>query len=260
MNKPDYKNWIPKWMLYAYGAGALLSLVLLVVFALALHGIAKIILVIVAMLAFLACAVAGGWSLFAYTRFSYNGKRKLSKSIIDGTAEYVSIPDGGKALDIGCGSGALTVAVAKRNPNAEIIGCDRWTKEYSDFSKLLCKENARAEGLENVKFQKGDATALPFEDETFDAVFSNYVYHNVVGVDKQDLLLETLRTLKKGGTFAIHDLMGKKRYGDMEAFCQKLRDMGYEKVEMLDTTDKFMTKSEAKLMLLADSTLLYGRK
>jgi len=29
---------------------------------------------------------------------------------------------------------------------------------------------------------------------------------------------------------------------------------------MLDTTDKFMTKGEAKLMLLADSTLLYGRK
>jgi len=260
MNKPDYKNWIPKWMLYAYGAGALLSLVLLVVFALALHGIAKIILVIVATFAFLACAVAGGWSIFAYNRFSYEGKRKLSKSIIEGTAEYVNIPDGGKALDIGCGSGALTVAVAKRNPNAEIIGCDRWTKEYSDFSKLLCKENARAEGLENVKFQKGDATALPFEDETFDAVFSNYVYHNVAGADKQELLLETLRTLKKGGTFAIHDLMGKKRYGDMDAFCEKLRKMGYEKVEMLDTTDKFMTKGEAKLMLLADSTLLYGRK
>lgn len=260
MTKPDYKNWIPKWMLYAYGAGTLLSLVLLIVFALALHGAAKTILVIVAVLAFLACAAAGGWSIFAYNRFSYNGKRQLSKSIVDGTAEYVSIPDGGKALDVGCGSGALTIAVAKRNPNAEVIGCDRWTKEYSDFSKLLCKENARAEGLENVRFQKGDATALPFEDKTFDAVCSNYVYHNVMGADKQDLLLETLRTLKKGGTFAIHDLMGKKRYGDMEAFCQKLKDMGYEKVEILDITDKFMTKSESKIMLLADSALLYGRK
>jgi len=260
MTKPDYKNWIPKWMIFAYGAGALLSLILLIVFALMLHGVEKTILVIVAALALLTCAAAGGWSMFAYNRFSYNGKRKLSKSIVDGTAEYVSIPDGGKALDIGCGSGALTIAVAKRNPNAKVIGCDRWTKEYSDFSKLLCKENARAEGCENVKFQKGDATKLPFEDETFDAVFSNYVYHNVMGADKQDLLLETLRTLKKGGTFAIHDLMGKKRYGDMEAFCENLRNMGYEMVEMIDTTDKFMTKSEAKIMMLADSTLLYGRK
>jgi hypothetical protein len=54
--------------------------------------------------------------------------------------------------------------------------------------------------------------------------------------------------------------MGKKRYGDMEAFCENLRNMGYEMVEMIDTTDKFMTKSEAKIMMLADSTLLYGRK
>ena len=47
------------------------------------------------------------------------------------------------------------------------------------------------------------------------------------------LLLETLRVLKKGGTFAIHDLM--------QAFVQKLREMGYERVELIDTTTgKFM--------------------
>ena len=32
--------------------------------------------------------------------------------------------------------------------------------------------------------------------------------------NKQELLLETLRVLKKGGTFAIHDLMSERRYGD----------------------------------------------
>ena len=48
---------------------------------------------------------------------------------------------------------------------------------------------------------------LDFPDESFDAVASNYVYHNITGEDKQELLLETLRVLKKGGTFAIHDLM-----------------------------------------------------
>ena len=59
--------------------------------------------------------------------------------------------------------------------------------------------------------------------------------------NKQELLLETLRVLKKGGTFAIHDLMSPGRYGDMQAFVQKLRDMGYERVELIDTTTgKFM--------------------
>ena len=73
------------------------------------------------------------------------------------------------------------------------------------------RKNAEAEGVTNVRFQKGDACRLEFADESFDAVTSNYVYHNISGVDKQKLLRETLRVLKKGGTFAIHDLMEKAR-------------------------------------------------
>ena len=47
----------------------------------------------------------------------------------------------------------------------------------------------------------------------------------------------------------------------MQAFAQKLRDMGYEKVALIDTTDgKFMKKSEAGWMGLSGSALLLGRK
>ena len=259
--KPDYKNWIPKWMLTAGIIGVALSLILLVVFALVLHGVAKIILCVIFAIAAVLMCVYLAWSVYAYNAFSYDGKRRVSKRIIDGTASYIDIPDGGVALDIGCGSGALAIAVAKKNPNANVIGCDRWGKEYASFSKLLCKENARAEGVENIKFQKGDATALPFEDETFDAVMSNYVYHNIPTNDRQAILLETLRTLKKGGTFAIHDIFSKQKYGDMESFIKKLYDMGYEKVELLDTTDGlFLESKEAKLLMLDASKLLVGKK
>jgi ubiquinone/menaquinone biosynthesis C-methylase UbiE len=125
----------------------------------------------------------------------------MSKQIIEGVASYVSIPDGGKGLDIGCGSGALTIACAKKNPQASFIGIDRWGKEYASFSKNLCESNSKAEGVNNTSFMQGDACKLPFEDETFDAVTSNYVYHNIPSSDRQAILLETLRTLKKGGTF-----------------------------------------------------------
>ena len=61
--------------------------------------------------------------------------------------------------------------------------------------------------------------------------------------------------------FAIHDLMSRRRYGDMQAFVQKLRDMGYERVELIDTTDgSFMTPKEARGLMLRGSTLLVGRK
>ncbi len=112
-----------------------------------------------------------------------------------------------------------------------------------------------------MSFRQGDATHLDFPDETFDAVTSNYVYHNITGKDKQKLLMETLRVLKKGGTFAIHDLMSKRRYGDMSAFVKKLYSMGYEKVELIDTTDGlFMTEKEAGRLMLKGSTLLIGKK
>ena len=90
---------------------------------------------------------------------------------------------------------------------------------------------------------------------------SNYVYHNIVGLDKQNLLLETLRVLKKGGTFAIHDLMSKARYGDMQKFVERLKAEGYEEVHLIDTTDKFFkSPQEAKLLMLGGSTLLCGKK
>ena len=154
----------------------------------------------------------------------------------------------------------LTIACAKRNPAATFIGIDRWGKEYASFNKPLCENNAKAEGVNNISFERGDATHLDFPDESFDAVVSNYVYHNIPG-ERQAYLLETLRVLKKGGTFALHDIFSKMKYGDMSAFMKKLKNMGYEEVRLIDTTDgSFMAKSEAVRMGLAGSALLVGRK
>ena len=262
--KADYKNWVPKGMIYGLTAG---TGVLGAGFAAALaltkdvSSPVRIGVNAALVLGTIACGKAAHWSSFAYKQFSYNGKRQLSKQIIEGTAEFVNLPDGGKGLDVGCGSGALTIACAKRNPNAEMVGIDRWGKEYASFSKQLCENNSKAEGVHNTSFLQGDATRLDFGDGTFDAVTSNYVYHNIAGKNKQELLLETLRVLKKGGTFAIHDIMSKSRYGDMEAFAEKLRAEGYEEVKLIPTDDgKFMTKKEGRRLGLTGSTLLVGRK
>ena len=210
--KPDYKNWIPKGMMFSLIAGTALSLALLLVFGafgIGVSGKLRVVLGVVFGIVFVVCAKYTQWCIYAYRSFSYDGERKLSKQIIEGTAHYVTLP----------------------------------------------------EGVKNALFRRGNAVKLDFPDESFDAVTSNYVYHNITGEDKQALLLETLRVLKKGGTFAIHDLMSERRYGDMQAFVQKLREMGYERVELIDTTTgKFMTPKEAKRLMLHGSTLLVGRK
>lgn len=67
--------------------------------------------------------------------------------------------------------------------------------------------------------------------------------------------------LKKGGTFAIHDEFSKGKYGDTHQLVNKLRDMGYEKAELLDTFDGlFMTSKEAGPLGLKGSGLLVGKK
>ncbi len=258
--KPDYKNWMPKGMVYSFLFAFLGCTAAAAAFQLLPGGTLRTVLTIAfAVIALVFC----GLTVLAarmYRAFDYNGKRQMARQIIEGTASCVDLPEGGKCLDVGCGSGALGIAVGKRNPRAEIVGIDRWGKEYASFSKSLCESNARAEGVSRITFRQGDATRLDFPDETFDAVVSNYVYHNIPG-DRQQYLLETLRTLKKGGTFALHDIFSRSKYGDMQAFVKKLRDMGYSRVELIDTTSgKFMKKSEAAWMALSGSALLTGRK
>ena len=261
--KSDYKNWMPKGMIYAFLGAAVAALALCLVIGctglLAAGTLKTILTVVFAILAVIFCGLTV-WSVLMHRAFDYNGKRRMSAQIIEGTAARVKLPAGGKCLDVGCGSGALAIAVAKRKPRAQVIGIDRWGAEYASFSKTLCERNAKAEGVTNTTFRQGDATHLDFPDETFDAVVSNYVYHNIPG-ERQKYLLETLRTLKKGGTFALHDIFSKSKYGDMQAFVSQLKDMGYRKVELIDTTDgKYMTRFEAGWMALSGSALLTGIK
>ena len=263
--KPDYKNWVPKGMVYGLAGGTIVAFAAFLLLGgteAVLHGTPRLVCGILFGIGTLVLLFFTVWMGALHATFDYNGKRKLAKTIIDGAAKYVTIPDGGTGLDVGCGSGALTIASAKRNPRATMVGCDIWSGAYKAvFTKKRCEDNAKAEGVSNVRFEEGNAIHLPYKDESFDAVTSNYVYHNIAGHDKQALLLETLRVLKKGGIFAIHDLMSPARYGDMEAFVKKLKAEGYEEVRLIDTADgTFTGKTEASWLGLAGSTLLVGKK
>ncbi len=251
----NYKNWMPAGLIWGT-LGITAAMALLTAYL----GLPSLFGKISAGLTMLLLLVTL-WMVLMYRAFSYNGTRQMSRQIVEGVSEYVRLPEGGLGLDVGCGSGALTIACAKRNPKARMLGIDRWGAEYASFSRQLCESNAAAEGVTNVSFQRGDATKLEFPDESFDAVTSNYVYHNIPVKDRQAILLETLRTLKKGGTFAIHDIMSESNYGNIYEFAEKLRGMGYEEVALIDTTDgKFMSPWESTWMALSGSKILLGKK
>ncbi|MFC1863087.1 class I SAM-dependent methyltransferase [Thermodesulfobacteriota bacterium] len=68
---------------------------------------------------------------------------------------------------------------------------------------------------ERVTFVRAYASYLPFDDEAFDVVVSNLVFHEVRDVkDKKLLIKEALRVVKKGGWFVFQDLfLWKQVYG-----------------------------------------------
>ncbi|KUM23488.1 SAM-dependent methyltransferase [Mesorhizobium loti] len=78
--------------------------------------------------------------------------------------------EGGNVLDIGCGAGATTLAMARRVGNdGRCVGLD-----ISQPLVTLAAERARVEEVANASFEVGDAQAYAFESGRFDAVVSRF--------------------------------------------------------------------------------------
>ena len=253
----DYGNWMSTPVFYVFGGLAALALILAVVSFALLHiaGLGVLFTVAAAVLAILLCRFYRIRRQYAF------GGGNIMENVRNGILSHLRYNGRGTLLDVGCGSGALSIRAALIWPEAKVIGVDSWGAMYS-YSKALCEKNAASEGVgARCDFRRGDANRLDLPDESVDAVVSNYVYHNIAGADRQALLLETLRTLKKGGAFTINDTMPPRLYGDMEAFVQKLRAMGYQEVQLVDTSAEiFGSRFRAGAVLLGNSKMLSGIK
>ena len=115
--KPDYKNWVQKSMVCGLAGGTLAALILFILLGATgavLQGMPRLICGIVFGIATPVLLFFTVWMGALHRTFAYNGKRKLAKTIIEGTAKYIKLPDGGIGLDVGRGSGALTIACARK--------------------------------------------------------------------------------------------------------------------------------------------------
>ncbi|MCR5151237.1 MAG: hypothetical protein K6B52_08460, partial [Clostridiales bacterium] len=87
--RSDYKNWMPKGMVCSAIAGTAVFLILFVIFGLSdllKPGVLKTVLFIVFLLGAVFGAFVSVWMILMYRAFSYNGKRQMSRQIIEGTA------------------------------------------------------------------------------------------------------------------------------------------------------------------------------
>jgi SAM-dependent methyltransferase len=109
--------------------------------------------------------------------------------------------EGEKILDVGCGFGRLTLDVAKRNPKSEVFGVDLF-----DSLTGQARMNAEVLGVKNVEFKTASVYDLPFEDGSFETVFSFFMLHHLDEIPKG--LNEIRRVLQKDGGFVAVEPIG----------------------------------------------------
>ena len=100
-------------------------------------------------------------------------------------------------LDVGCGTGTLTIAAANELREARVVGLDG-DRKVLDLAR-------RKEGSERVEWMEGLADELPFGDGEVDALVTTLVFHHLPLGIKRAALTEAWRVLRPGGRLVVAD-------------------------------------------------------
>lgn len=101
--------------------------------------------------------------------------------------------------DIGCGTGASTLALARELPNARITAVDL----FPDFLQVLALRASESEVAQRIAIQEGAMESLPFADNSLDLIWSEAAIYNM-GFAKG--IAEWKRFLRPGGVLAVSEI------------------------------------------------------
>ncbi len=113
--------------------------------------------------------------------------------------DAANIQSGERAIDVGCGTGELSLLLKRRQPGAEVVGIDPDPKALA-----LATRKGRAAGLE-VAWHTGYAGRIPFPAQSVDHVVSSLMIHHLTSEQKREAFRDVLRLLRPGGRFHLLD-------------------------------------------------------
>lgn len=149
-----------------------------------------------------------------------------------------------KILDVATGTGDLAIALAKKNPDAQITGFD-----LSAGMLKHGKEKVEAKGLsKQIDMIQGDAENMPFEDNTFDAVTVAFGVRNFENLEKG--LSEIRRVLKPEGTFVILEFSQPQKFPMKQLYH-------FYSFKILPTVGKIFSKDPRAYTYLPESVMAF---
>lgn len=126
------------------------------------------------------------------------GADSVRRELVDQAA----IGPGHRILDIGCGTGSLVVMVKRLHPDAEVIGLDPDPKALARGERKAKREPVP------VRLERGYSDDLPYPDDSFDHLFSSFMFHHLDTPTQQKTLREARRVLKPRGSLHLLDFGG----------------------------------------------------
>lgn len=146
-------------------------------------------------------AAGRDWLLPLYDGFlRLTGAEAVKRALV----EQGTIAPAHRVLDLGCGTGTLVVLMKRLHPKANFTAIDPDPKALA-----RAREKALRSGVE-IRFDEGFAQELPYADDSFDRVFSSFMFHHLQPSEKQSMLKESLRVLRPQGEMHLLDFAPAK--------------------------------------------------
>jgi ubiquinone/menaquinone biosynthesis C-methylase UbiE len=156
-----------------------------------------------------------------------------AKSVQNAFVEQARLQPGQRVLDIGCGTGGVTLLAKRACPQAEVVGLDPDPRALA-----IARRKAERAGLP-IRFDLGYADALGYADGSFDHVLSSFMWHHLPPETQRACFQQLRRVLAPGRQLHLIDFARKSaarsgtppRTQSAEHLCDALTTAGFAAAE-----------------------------